>query len=255
MRSRDLLRTFAPSLAGLALAMAGVTEVGCSGAGTVSPTAIEADTQIATVQSALSTPTDQVSSTTAKSLMTHVRSYQRMLPAFSALLALETPQANACMSGSPAGGTYDLGCLTHLQIMGQVVFQASGSTVDGAFQGRLTGNLENVCSGEACANGSAVIDYAPSASGSGSVATLAVSSTIAWQGEVDDFSFGVQGDVGGQLQSKVAYIDANDRSLVVDGADSASPGPYAVSGADHGTFQCMFGTDSGQCSGPTTFSF
>src|ERR1700753_2730586 len=133
MRSRDFLQTSARSLAGLALALAVAagSAIGCSGAGNVSPTAIEADSQIATVQSALSTPTDQVSSTTAKSLMTHVRSYQRMLPAFSALLDVETPQADACMTGSPEGGTYDLGCLTHLQIMGKVVFQAAGSTVNG----------------------------------------------------------------------------------------------------------------------------
>jgi hypothetical protein len=250
MRSQAFLRV----LQGLVLVVGGAAAVGCSAPNDASPTAVAADTQIATVQSALSTPTSEVSSTTAKSLAAHVRSYQRMLPAFTTLLALGSSDAETCLSGSPEAGTFDLGCLTHLQVMGKVMFEGSGATTGGFFQGRLRGNLENVCSGEACVNGSVVIDFAPSASGS--TATLAVNASVAWQGDVDDLSFGVQGDVGGQLQAKVAYLDANDQSLVVDGQGTASsPGPYTVSGADHGTFECMFGDQSGQCSGPTTFSF
>ncbi|HEX3770711.1 MAG TPA: hypothetical protein VHV30_07605 [Polyangiaceae bacterium] len=251
MRAAAFLRFLGP----LGLVVAGVAGAGCAAAtGTVSPSDIEADAQISTVQSALSTPTSAVSSTTARSLATHVRSYQRMLPAFQTLLMLESPAAEACLSGSPTGGSYDLGCLTHLQVMGSVSFGASGGSVDGAFQGRLTGTLNDVCSGAACVNGTAAIDFATI--DGAPAATLAVSAAVAWQGDVDDFSFGVQGDVGGQLDPKVVYIDANRQSLVVDGAgDPSSSGPFTVSGADHGSFQCVFDADSGKCSGPTSFSF
>jgi hypothetical protein len=246
-------RTFLRALSTLAALASGGTAVGCSSPGSeISATAVEADTRMATVQTALAAPTSEVSSATAKPLLSHWRSYQRVLPAFEALLAIGTDGAQSCLAGSAQAGTYDLGCLTHLQVMGQVTFETLSGTADGS-SGRVQAQLVNACVGNACVNGDAVVDIAPSTDAS--LATLAVTATVAWEGSLDGFSFGVQGDVGGQLASRVVYIDANDQSLMVDGAGTlTSPGPYMVSGAAH-TFACLFHTDSGQCSGSTTFTF
>jgi hypothetical protein len=260
-----LARSFPAVILGVLGTLASASELGCSAANAASGGSGSGEDDVArvdVVQAALLAPTGTVSSLTAKALLPELQAFQRVQPAFEALLLVGSGASPSCLSGSPEVGAYDLSCATGGQIVGRLTFESHGTSTDGGFQGTVDARLENACvskgtnegAGNDCVNAQAVIDVVPG--DCAALATLAVSATISGADGSNELSFGVQGGVGrGQLMPHVAYFDSDGSSYTIDGAgQTAMPGPFLVTGQGH-SFECTFAGSGGQCSGPTTFSF
>jgi len=239
----------------IALTGAGVA---CSGAGPTSGGTTGGsgtDARIGTVQAALAQPTAEVAPDTLKALLAHWQAFQRARPALDAVLFVTSDIARPCLAGSPDSGAYDLSCLTRGRVSGRLTFEAQGTATEIGFQGRVDATLEDACAGDACVNATVTLDIVPAAA-CAPLGTMAVTATVSSSGATDTFSIGGQGGIGrGQLNGHVAYFDADERSLLVDGdGQPSAPGPYLVSGANR-SFECTFLDHGGHCDGATSFAF
>ncbi len=241
------------SISTLLLALVATSGLACSGNGTGS-SAENADARLGMVQTALSAPTGIVSPTTARNLLAHWQSLQRVSAAFDSILFVGTATARSCLVGSEDGGAYDLSCLTGGKVTGRLTFQSRGSEADAGVLGLIDANLEDACVGDACVNASALVSVVPG--DCAALATLAVAATVSRGGESLSASFGAQGGIGrGPLLPRVVYFDAEDRSFILEAAGALdSAGPYLVTGANQ-SVECSFLADGGQCTGAEAFAF
>jgi hypothetical protein len=243
----------------ICLALVATVSSGCSGASPAGPATAEGDARIDAVRAALTSPTETVSPSTARAVLSQWQVFQLAKPALESILAIAAPPASPCLHGSASAGEYDLGCLTAGRMSGRLTFasrvgsEGEATAGDGGgpgLQGSVDATLSDACVGDTCLDADVAVDVVPG--DCAALATMAVTASVTHAGVTEAFSLGAQGGMGrGELMPRVAFFDDSGGSIVVGGD---APGPYLVSGADQ-SFECSVLAGGGSCEGATTFTF
>jgi len=252
----------------------------CSGAAMDPSSSDDGNARIATVQSALVQPTGTVSPSSVRALASDWQSFQQVVGAFDAVLAVGASNAQACLMGATpsdtdaaesteadgsavaVNGAYDLSCVTGGKVVGKLAFQleprSSQDLVgDAGPAQQVAVQFDDACAGDACVTGSAFVSIgAPVPGGCTELVTLAVTATVTIAGASRTFSFGAQGGAGlATLSGVTVYFDDEGRSLSVQSSgDGSSAGPVLVSG-DGQSFECTLTPTGGRCDGATSFVY
>lgn len=256
----------------LVLSASSFLALGCNGSKSGGPSG-DPSSRTGSVESALSKPTGNVDSGSAKNAIVSSRG-EIDLQAFNDVLgAVAQNQASAnvslqkCVKASgdtmtgqqgsnvQAQGTIDVACATSGQGSGEIDFDTKVQTSGSGSDVLADITFKKVCKGDVCVDGSLATKVSAGAQGASIVMSLQGDITNGGQTQHVDIGTKVTaGEMGANVE--VVSFDDNGDSVKVSTATSAATGSVKVTGAN-GEFDCSFDSfgGTGKCSGNASFNW
>lgn len=218
--------------------------VGCDGGEPSDP-----HDQLGLVKEAIEAPTGNVDATSMKTIAADFEALSRANAAISAYNYAGGASAE-CTSGSDV----DMACATQGELTGSISYTIEALAVSASSaSATVIVDYDNVCAGEVCVTGSAIVEA--NTSEASTTTSLALSVDLTEGGATSHLFLGEDASVDQDGASvKVVVFDEEIASYVLEAETSAEGSSVSVVGAN-GSFQCSVSSAGGSCSGDASFSY
>ena len=227
--------------------------VACSGGGIESKSPEE---RVATVQSAVKSPTGTVDATSAAVVLEGSQSVE-LYNSMTFLNDIFGQASDAkCLSGSGTNGKVDVSCATSGKATGEVSFTASVNATAAASDVIFSMTLSNVCQDGKCLDGSMAAQIHSSAAGSKVTVQGSFDMTAGGATKHGDWGIVVESGEGSSSVQLVTFDDAGASYVLSASASVDGSGSVTIKGAN-GEFACSYdaGGEAGSCTGAGEFKW